>query len=1175
MKKYILFFITALCFVITANAQKISLSEKAQPISKVFREIEKQTDYRFIYVVDALSAVAPVTINVSNASLIEVLENIFNNQPIQYEIADKKIIVKKKPVTVQPANDNRSKSIDLKGRVIDSKGEPLAGSTISIKGSDRVIVSAMDGSFSLTGIGDRATIVVSNIGFQSSTIKLSGQKELIVQLNVAAEEMKEVVVLNTGYQQIPKERATGSFEQINTKKFNQQISTDVLSRLRGMSSSVLLDRRSLSPSSNTVGGENVLIRGLSTVSSAIKAPLIILNNFPYEGDINNINPNDVESITILKDAAAASIWGARAGNGVIVITTKKGNYKQPARFTVTSNLKITDKPDLFYLPSMSSSDYIDVEKFLFDQGFYDSDIDPANESRPAITPVVEILAQAKDGSISENRANQMIDSLRGFDSRKDFSKYIYRRSVSQQYAMNFTGGTQNTRYALSVGYDKMLTALKGNDNQRLTLRSDNAFMPLNNLEINLSVGFTSGLANNNALGELNSGSYDYNSGPRKALYPYASFTDFSGNRIALPHDYRLSYLRQLQVPGMLNWQFNPLDEIEASDNSTKTQDLLLNAGIAYRFLRSFRLGVQFQHERESMVNSVYNSIETYYTRNMINLFSHLEGDQLVNRVPKGGILFEDRNELRSNSFRTQLDFNKTFNAIHQVVALAGAEIREKETTRHSSNTYGFNKDTYSSALVNYDTLYTLFNGLGPGLLRIPSGQSFGKLTDRFVSLFLNASYIYDNRFAVSASARRDASNLFGVETNNKWKPLWSVGGSWEISNEKFYHSQLLPYLKFRATYGYRGNVNNALSKYTTITRNPAIYNYVNIPSAFINTPADPSLRWESVGELNLGVEFRMKNSRFSGSVEWYRKFSDDLIYNALLDEVTGLPAVSKNSASLVTRGVQVDVNSVNLDGMFRWTSNLAFNYTGTKIRDYKLEDRGRPISGFLESSGTSILLIKGRDPYGIYSLPFAGLDPDNGDPRGYLDGKISKDYLTLLQQSVDTADMIYHGSGLPRYYGFLNNTFSYKRFSLAVNILYEFDFYFKKSTLNYFSLYGSGITHPDFAKRWQKSGDENITTVPSMVYPLYSPNRDQFYAGSSVNVLKGDNIRLQYIRLNYDVNKPVFGMKFIQNLQLSLVASELGFIWRANKEKLDPDFGNNLNLYPVPRSFALGVNLTF
>jgi hypothetical protein len=219
--------------------------------------------------------------------------------------------------------------------------------------------------------------------------------------------------------------------------------------------------------------------------------------------------------------------------------------------------------------------------------------------------------------------------------------------------------------------------------------------------------------------------------------------------------------------------------------------------------------------------------------------------------------------------------------------------------------------------------------------------------------------------------------------------------------------------------------------------------------------------------------------------------------------------------------------------------------------------------------------LKGRDPYGVYSLPFAGLDPDNGDPRGYIDGKISKDYIKLLQQSIDTADLQYHGSGLPRFYGFLNNTFTYKKISLAVNILYQFDFYFRKPALSYFQLIRNGIPHPDYAKRWLQSGDEDVTTVPSMIYPVRNQNRDLFYAGSSVNVLKGDNIRLQYIRLGYEIDKPLFRLNFIQNLQLSLIASELGFIWRANKEKLDPDFVGFTAQYPVPPSLALGLKLTF
>lgn len=1175
MKKCILILIPALFLSFISYAQQVSISAKDQPINKIFREIEKQTDFRFVYVMDALAGTTPVTINVSGVKMNEVLEKIFDGQPLQYEISGKTIIVKKKPVTEKSAEDKGSKIIDLSGKIIDAKGDALPGATVSVRGIDQSTASGTDGRFLLKGINEKAMIVVSSVGYESKIIKLSGQKELVVRMAATAQEMKEVVVMNTGYQQIPKERSTGSFEQINTKKFNQQISTDILSRLEGMSSSILVDRRGMSPSSNSIAGSNVLIRGLSTLTTDIKAPLIVLNNFPYDGDISNINPNDVENITILKDAAAASIWGARAGNGVIVITTKKGNYKQPTRLSLTSNIKITQKPDLFYLPAMSSGDFIGVERFLFSNGFYDGDLDPANTMRPAISPVVEILAQQKDGTISEERANQMIDSLQRKDARNDFSKYIYRRSVSQQYAMSLTGGTQNTRYALSAGYDKVSTALVGNDNHRLTLRSDNTFMPVNNLEIDVSIGVTSGLSNNNAIGEIGGADFNYNTYyPSRALYPYASLADANGSALTLPHDFRLSYLQSLNVSGLLNWEYRPLDEIRNSDKNTKLQDLLINAGITYRFLKSFNLQVQYQHERGSTLNSAYYSKQTYYARNLINLYSQQEGDQLVFRIPRGGILYEDRNELRAQAFRTQLNFNKTFNAIHEVVALAGAEIREREATNQSATTYGFDKETYSSAVVNYDSLYTLFNGLGDAIAKIPSGQSFGKHTDRFVSFFMNASYVYDSRFTLSASARRDASNLFGVETNNKWKPLWSVGGSWEISNEKFYNSGFLPFLKLRATYGFRGNVSNALSRYATITRYPAAFNYINEPFAYVNSPADPSLRWESVGELNIGIDFRTKDSRFWGSLEWYRKLSDNLISSAILDPVTGMQGVKKNSASLLTRGVQIDLTSVNLEGPFRWTSNLAFNYTATRIKDYMIEDRGRPIEGFV-ALGTGIQLIKGRDPYGVYSLRFAGLDPENGDPRGYLNGKVSKDYFNILQQSVDTSEIVYHGSGLPRYYGFLNNTFSYKKLSLSVNILYQFDFYFRKQALSYGSLFNNGIGHPDFAKRWQKSGDENISTVPSMAYPMADPYRDQFYAGSSINVLKGDNIRLQYIRLGYELDKPVFGLNFVQDLQLSLIASELGFIWRANKEKLDPGFSGTVVPYPVPPSIALGLKLTF
>ena len=1175
MKKCILIFLPALFFVLISQAQTITLSVKDQPISKVFREIEKQTDYRFVYVMNVVSAANPVTVNVNNATLDAVLEKIFANQPVQYEVSGKTIIVKKKAEESKPASSGNGRQLDLKGRVVNEKGEPIVGATIAVKGTEKSTATNFDGSFSIENVNDKAAVVITSVGYESKNIRLSGEKELIVKLSISALEMKEVVVINTGYQQIPKERVTGSFEQINNKKLNQQISTDLLDRLEGMSSSVLIDKRGLSPSDNSIGGSNVIIRGLSTVTDEIKSPLIVLNNFPYEGDIRNINPNDVESITILKDAAAASIWGARAGNGVIVITTKKVAYKQPTGFTVTSNLKITEKPDLFYLPAMTSSDFIDVERFLFSNGMYDMDIDPLNTMRPAISPVVEILAQQKSGQITEADADLRIDALRKLDTRNDFSKYIYRKSVSQQYAVNLSGGTQLLKYSLSAGYDQTTSALRGNDNRRITIRSENSFMPLDNLELDFSIGLTSGDANNNAIGEYGSNAFNYsNQYPPKSLYPYAAFADAAGNPLTVARDYRETYIKSLNVPGLNNWEYRPLDEIRLADNSTRSQDLLLNLGARYRILKELNVLVQYQYEKSNINNDNYYSKDTYYARNLVNLFSREEGGVLKYRIPRGGILQESNAELTAQAVRAQLNFNKTFNGIHQVVALVGGEQREKVLEGRGNILYGFNRETNSVGNVNYDTVYSLFDNIGFGSARIPSGLSVTKMTDRFVSFFMNASYIYDNRISFSASARRDASNLFGVETNNKWKPLWSVGTAWEISNEKFYNAAIFSFLKLRATYGFRGNVNNALSRYTTITRLPAVLNLINEPFASINSPADPSLRWESVSELNIGADFRALGNRISGSIEWYRKFSDDLIANSILDPATGLEGVKRNSASLVTRGVQADVNSVNLNGPFRWTTNLAFNYTRTKVNDYLIEDKGRSIEGLL-GNGTGILLVRGKDPYGLYSLPSAGLDPDNGDPRGYMDGKVSKDYYALVNQSVDTAEMVYHGSALPRFYGFINNTFSYKNLSLSVNILYQFDFYFRRNALQYGALFSNNTTHPDFSRRWQKSGDEQNTNVPSMVYPAWDPYRDIFYYSNPSNVLKGDNIRLQYIRLSYEIQKPLWLGKAIEGIQLSFIASDLGFIWRANNEKLDPDFSGATFGYPVPKNYAIGLKLSF
>ncbi|HKZ66435.1 MAG TPA: TonB-dependent receptor plug domain-containing protein, partial [Chitinophagaceae bacterium] len=280
--------------------------------------------------------------------------------------------------------------ITLKGKIISEKADPIASATIILKRTNASAISAANGEFIVPGAWPHDTIIISATGYETHEEYINESGFITVVLKPVIKTLQEVV-LSTGYQQIPKERATGSFTHIDNKLFNQQVGTDVLSRLQYIANGLATLPQRVSP------GKDIMIRGVSTIEG-LSGPLIIVDNFPYDGDITNINPNDVESVTLLKDAAAASIWGARAGNGVIVITTKKGRYNQKLRVELIANLSIVNKPDLFKIKTISTGDFIDMEMDLFSRGFYDAYLQFA-PSYPQ-SPLVDLLEKERNGQSS-------------------------------------------------------------------------------------------------------------------------------------------------------------------------------------------------------------------------------------------------------------------------------------------------------------------------------------------------------------------------------------------------------------------------------------------------------------------------------------------------------------------------------------------------------------------------------------------------------------------------------------------------------------------------------------------------------------------------------------------------------------------------------------------------------
>jgi TonB-linked SusC/RagA family outer membrane protein len=1029
-------------------------------------------------------------------------------------------------------------------------GTPVAGAVISVLHRNAQTVSQDNGAFTINAkAGDTLVILHSSYYPKKIVINAAALPATIV-LQTNTRSLGEVQV-NTGYQALPKERATGSFEKIDNKLLNQQVSTSILPRLEFIANGVFFDKKT------SVSNTNITIRGLSTIRGP-KAPLIILDNFPYEGDISNINPNDVESITILKDAAAASIWGTRAGNGVIVITTKKAKYNQALHIELNNNVSIGDKPDLFYYNNITPPDYIDLEQFLYSKGYYNSSIN--SSSKPVLSPVIELLVKKANGSIAAAEADARINAMRSQDLRNEFNKYLYQKSTNQQHAITLRGGTDKMTYLFSTGYDNNMGNL-AEKYRRINFTGENSYKINNSLQLFAGITY---MQTGNTAGRI---SYTGITSGNGRMPLYTLLADSAGNALPVMQQYRQPYLDTAGAGKLLNWNYYPLTDHNNISNTGKTNTIIANLGLNIRLMKGLVAEVKYQLQRQAGTNNIVYNDASYFARNMVNSYSQLNRATgvVTYKVPRGGIFSGINTLMQAHNLRGQLTYQLKRKQ-HELNILAGAEGRQTVNSSNSLILYGYNDNILTAGSVDYTTAYPNYVTGSTSFIQGPNTPT--ETNNRFISFFGNAGYTYRSKYTLTISGRRDASNLFGVRTNDKWAPLWSAGAGWDISKEKFYRVKALPYLKLRATYGISGNAdpsNTAVSVLTYLDNSP----YTLSPMANISQYANPDLRWEKVAMLNVGVDFRAFNNRVQGSVEYYRKKAKDLFGNAPVDyTVVPVNRLDKNVASMKGTGWDITLNTINIDKAFVWTTNFNFSISKDKVIDYGLPNR--QATSFL-GGGVGISAVPGRPVYSVYSYKWAGLDPTTGDPMGYVNGKASKDYTFLTGASYLVDSLVYNGPAFPVVYGSVGNSFSYKGITITARLAYKFGYYFLRSSVHYLNLFASRQGHGDYALRWQKPGDEQFTNVPSMVYPAVS-RREQFYSSASVLVEKADHIRFQYISIDYDVKK-AFKKLPVKNCNLYLNINNLGIIWRANKHGIDPDYRESAIL--PSKNYAVGIRTTF
>ncbi len=1193
----ILFFVGIMqVSAITTYGQKITLEKKNITIKQVFKEIKAQTGYDVLWQADKLNANKRLNVNFNQANLNDVMAQCITNKGLIFIIDDKSIIIRQKDTGSRIDQSSPRDSVYYKGIVQDEKGKSLPGATVRIKDSKKATLTNSDGNFYISAPKE-AVLVISYIGFidKEITLTTADSKNIFkITLAINPKQLSQVNIVSTGYEDKSKESTTGSFELITKEDLQHSTDPNLLKRLDGITTSL-----NFNPSNNynavnsaavnygisplitlTIRGRNTLNSFSNTNNSAGSnssgQPLVVIDGIASAYSIDQLNPNDVESITILKDAAAASIWGSRAANGVIVVKTKKGQYNNPLRISFNSSINVTDKLNQFYTKIMTPSDYIDVEIYKYKaDGTVLPPVTSVTQAGVAVSPVVDILSQIQQGLITQTQGNSQINALRNHDIRNDLDKYIDRAAVTQSYSLSLDGGSKKVAYRFSAAYDNSLNNTVNSSSNRLVLSYNTSYQLMKDLSISSNIfysqGHITGQAQNNSVGASISAPF----------FLYTSLADAEGNASVVPKKYRTEFESLLAAKygsNILNYDYKPLDDI--NDGYVKTENqtmgIILNAN--YNILSSLSANISYNYGKTLLDYASYEGVDSWFMRDLINRYT--DPVNFNRAIPLGGYYNPYRNTSNTQTLRGGLNLNKTWNK-NKLTAIAGVDISANKTFQMTTDGYfGYDPNTLAgTSRVDYVSTFNqlFYNNASSGSITPLFNNGFYDYKTRTLSEYANADYSYDNKYNLSASIRKDGSSLFGPGTNKTGTPYYSLGAAWVINNEHFYNLSWLPYLKLRATFGYNGNVNNL------VLAAPTIGNYSNnlidpntkLPYNVLGGGVTNSkLRPEKTGILNLGLDFGISD-RLSGSFEYYLKKTTDLLSNSPLDPSIGYDYTTYNTADLKGSGIDFSLKSKNLQvGRFSWVSNFLFSYSRvivTKVYTGEAETVGNVVTGFPSYN-------VGSDLNRIFAFKWAGLDPNTGDPRLYgPNGKIvtfnnnttSADVNPLINQPKSEAH--YFGSSVPVYFGSFRNTFNYGQFSISANIKYELGFFFRRPLSNLVNYYGEfyqgAISGAEYENRWQKPGDEKFTNVPSLVN-VNSPSRDLVYQYSDINVEKGDNIRLQEINFSYAINKSHW---FVKNPRIYANINNLGIIWRANKLGLDPDSFD----YPQPTSYSLGFSANF
>ena len=1174
--KLFIFLMCCFTFSLSANSfaqqEKVNLDLRDVSIKTLFSEIQRQTKLHFIFSSEQANRLDKLTVKATDETVKSVLDRIFEGTGFTYTFRDDIIMVRfEGEKTVRQAE----KEMEIRGVVKDKNGEPLPGVTVLVGGTTLGTATDAKGEF-LLKVPEQESVALhfSFVGMKTQELVFKkGQKTLTVVMEEDSENIEEIVV--TGYQQIEKRNLTSSVVTVKTSELQTIGASSIEQMLQGVVPGLSVVNTSASPGA----APKIRIRGTATISGNadplwVLDGVILENSVPvtaadlnspdvmnmFNSVIGGINPNDIETITVLKDASATAIYGTRAANGVIVVTTKKGKANSfNISYQHTSTVSIRPFYDNFDL--LNSKERVALAWENYEDGLSIWSSTYANGG-----PGLEGLLNSYTlGQITKEQLNTMANKLEGLNT--DWFKILFRNAYTQTHNLSVSGGTEKTNYYISLNYNGEEGVDKASE-----YKNYGGMVKLNT-QLFQGVNMGAIVQVDRRDREMYHSSID--------LFNYAVRTS---RAIPLREDNGGLYYYMGSVTGRSN-KFNILNELANTSNESTQTDMKGIVNLTVNLYKGLKYEGLFSYASSHSTARDYATEQSAYVAD-IRGYEYGEGsedDMKKSPLPYGGVYNETTYEQRSSLIRNGLTYKGSLVENLSIDVLLGQEFRNTNYKGLTSNIYGYFHD-------RGNTFYEPALGESTGHLK--RNKTIRSLVDRSnISYYGVVSAMYDNRYVLNANIRFDGSNLFGSNPKYRYLPLWSVSGRWIISNESFLSdNEMIDNLALRASYGLRGNIVEDSS--------PSIIAAALPPNAVtglfemeIQQAPNPDLKWETTASFNVGLEVGLFDNRLSLDVDYYLDKSKDLIAYKGVSSVSGFSGKYVNYADVSNQGLDISLSGTIIKNKdWRWTAAFNMGYVKNKVTKANSTAQTKYL---VQSVYTPGEVYEGKPVNGMFSYRFAGLD-DIGMPMFYdKDGKVlGVSSEEIVNFPYDIANLKYEGTRDPILSGGLNTRIAYKNVSLSMLFAFGLKNVVRLPARAYVTAPADDANANSSIKdRWRPGKDNTGKTIPALSSgDGYIATADgNFYAtdwynSSDETVVPGDYLRFRNLMVEYQlpgrwVDKVIVGGRKLGNVSLKFQAQNLFVLADKRLKGYDPETINytttSYGSLPLARTFTLGLNINF